>query len=285
MENEGALSLHFGLKKGKKADFEVLSAAAIAWVETIRAVAHAIDPDTDVKVELVDAHEGSINFNTIVNWYKRSIEEPVEAIGRGYDKLPRARRIALGIVPFLVVTGIPTAAFYMNLDEDERAEIDQIKSKAEAHPAVETAKRKFFRTVEREPIITSVGVKEAPDAEPLVVVDGSRFAEAGGLWSEEEEDVQERVTQLLLDVVLVKPALVHTPRSWTFKPDGLPEFDAVMRDPVVLQAIEQKGLPDRVKEGFPMTLRLEVREVQIDGQWKQVRGGRSVVRVLSPKFD
>ena len=285
IDASGELSLYFGLKKGEKADFEVLSAAAIAWIETIRAVAHAVDPETDVKVELVNAHEGSINFNTIVNWYKRSVEEPIETFGKGYDSLPRARRIAIGIVPFLIVTGIPTAAFYTNLGEDERAEVEKVRERAVTDPAVETAKRKLFRTIERDPIITSVGVKEEPEGEPLVVVDGSRFAEAGGLWSEEEEDIRERVTQLLLDVVLVKPALVHTPRSWTFKPDGLPEFDAIMRDPVVLRAIEQKGLPDRLKEGFPMTLRLEVREVQVDGHWKQVRGGRSVVRVVSPDFN
>lgn len=88
----------------------------------------------------------------------------------------------------------------------------------------------------------------------------------------------------MIDVVLVKPTLVHTPRAWTFKPEGLPEFDAVMRDPLVLQAIQEQGLPERLREGIPMTVRLEVREVLVEGQWKLVRGGRSVTKVLHPEI-
>jgi hypothetical protein len=149
--------------------------------------------------------------------------------------------------------------------------------------AVQTARRKFYRTLERDQSVAGVGVKESRDVEPIYVIHRKDFAEAGGLWALEEEGVQEQISHPVLEVTLVKPALVHTPRTWTFKPDGLPEFDAVMRDAKVLQAIQDKRFPETLREGIRMTVRLEVREVFVDGQWKLVRGGRSVMRVISPK--
>jgi hypothetical protein len=100
-----------------------------------------------------------------------------------------------------------------------------------------------------------------------------------------DTDIPERITQTVLEVTLEKPALVHTARSWTFKPDGLPEFDAVMRDARVLNAIQTKGFPPQMREGIRMTIRIETHEVLVDGQWKLVRGGRSVMRVIDPKID
>ncbi|MEY4161101.1 MAG: hypothetical protein RLZZ136_1722, partial [Pseudomonadota bacterium] len=133
--------------------------------------------------------------------------------------------------------------------------------------------------------VTAVGIKDGGDSQPIFMIPNNRFAEAGGLWAVEDGGIQEQITQPVMEVILVKPALVHTPRSWTFKPDGLPEFDAVMRDGKVLQAIQDKKFPEQLREGIRMTIRLEVREVLVDGQWKAVRRGRSVMRVISPKLD
>lgn len=257
-------------------------------MESLRAVARAYDPNSDVKVEIVDADEASLSINTIIDWFERNIERRLDRIGRGGGRLPRTRKLALALAIFLIVTGYPTFDFYFgegDFTEEDRTMLREVYEKAKADTAVETAKRKFFRTIEREPAIAAIGIREYPTSQPIALVPSDRFAEAGGLWAGEDSDVQEQITRPVLDVVLVKPALVHTPRAWTFKPEGLPEFEAVMRDPLVLKAIQEKGLPERMREGIPMTIRLEVREVFVDGQWKLVRGGRSVIRVISPKVD
>src|SRR5690606_20245760 len=157
--------------------------------------------------------------------------------------------------------------------------------KLNADISVQTARRKFYRTLEREPSVVAVGVRETPESDPIFVVPNTEFAHAGGLWALEEEGIKEQITHPVLEVTLVKPALVHTPRSWTFKPDGLPEFEAVMRDAKVLRSIQEQRFPAEFGEGIRMTIRLEVREVFVNGQWKLVRGGRSVTRVISPKID
>ncbi len=285
--SDNQISLHFELQHGKKADLEIVSAAAIAWVEALRAVARAVDPDSDVKVELVDADESSLIFNTLVDWFERNVERRIERLDRGGGRLPRTRKLALALAIFLIVTGYPTYDFYFgerDFTPEDRAIMNEILEIARTDAGVETAKRKFFRTIEREPIITAVSIREKPKGPSLATVSSGQFAVAGGLWSIHEEDETTQISYPVLDVVLVKPALVHTPRAWTFKPEGLPEFDAVMRDPVILRAME-KGLPERMREGIPMTIRLEVKEHLVDGQWKLARGGRSVTRVISPKLD
>lgn len=283
------LSLYFGVEGDAEVDLEIISSAAIAWVETLRALAQAVDPLSDVRVSLIDVDQSSRIFNTTVEWFDRHIEPHLNRIAQGASKAaPRSRKLVLGLAAFTVTTAIPTLQNELgdNFDAEDRARMIRIEEQTKVSPAVETARRKFYRAVEREPAIKSVAVQEAPRSTPIVIVQADAFAQSAGLFTIQEGDVIERITPTVMEVVLVKPALVHTPRSWTFKPDGLPEFEAVMRDAMVLQTIqEKKGLPVTMKEGVRMTLRLEVKEVLVDGQWKLVRGGRSVMRVISPKFD
>lgn len=285
--SEEPLGLYFRLKPGEKADLEIISSAAIAWVETLRATARAIDPNADIRVELIDADESSLIYNTLIEWFENHIEKRLERLERGGKRLPRTRRLALALAIFVVTTGIPTSLDYFgppDFTDEDRETMKRIEAKVTADVAVQTAKRKFYRTLEREPRVLGVGVRDSPDSDPMFVVPSAVFSEAGGLWAPEDEGVLEQISQPVIEVTLVKPALVHTPRSWTFKPDGLPEFDAVMRDAKVLRAIEEKRFPVD-GEGIRMTVRLEVKEVFVDGQWKLVRGGRSVTRVISPKID
>lgn len=276
------------MRSGEKADLEVIAAAALAWVDALRAAASVLDPDSELKVEIVDADEASLTINTIIEWFEKHVETKLERLERGGARLPRTKKLALAVALFVVTTGIPTADFYFGEDDftdEDRALMEELLNELKDDSSVQNANRRFYRTIERDSSITGVGVKETPTGAPIVIVPSGRFAEAGGLWTPDEDGLPEKVTRPVMDVVLVKPALVHTPRAWSFKPEGLPEFDAVMRDPLVLKAIQEQGLPERLREGIPMTIRLEVREILVDGQWKLVRGGRSVTRVLHPTLD
>lgn len=284
---DDTISLKFGLKKGATADLEIISAAAIAWVEALRAAAQAVDPDSDVRVELVNVDQSSAIYNVIADWFDRNVDPHLERVAKGYERSSRSKKAVLGLALFTITTAVPTYEAYFGdaYTDVDRERDKRIEEKLNKSLALETARQKFYRTLERERAVTSVSIQERPDSEPIVTVSSGDFPIAGGLFAPEAEGAQERITQSVLEVVLVKPALVHTPRSWTFKPDGLSEFDAVMRDAKVLQAIQDKGFPAAMREGVRMTIRIEAREVSIDGQWKLVRGGRSVMRVITPKFD
>jgi hypothetical protein len=280
------ISLHFKLKPEQSADLEIIAEAAIAWVETMRAIAQAVDPESDVKVELLNVDQSSAIFNTLVDWFERAVEPQIERVVLGYERQPRGRKALLALALFTITTAYPTYEAYFgdHFTEADREMLKHIDEQTRHNPAVTTARSRFFRVVEREPTIEAVGIQEEPDSDPIVLVDRGSFEHEEGLFSI-DADVPERVTPAVLEVVLVKPALVAKPRSWTFKPDGLPEFDAVMRDAKVLNAIRDDRFPSHMREGVRMTIRIESHEVLVDGQWKLVRGGRSVMRVIDPKID
>ena len=141
-----------------------------------------------------------------------------------------------------------------------------------------------FKTLERDKSITSAGVAEHKNDQPILLVPADQFAERGGLWAiVDGDDRQERTTYPVVDVVLIAPVLLSVPRSWKFQPPGLPEFAATMNDKRFLAALLQDHVRERLRVGIPMTLRLAVKEVKVDGVWQQKRGGRSVVEVISPK--
>lgn len=287
VEARDGLSLYFKLKEGEKADLEVISSATLAWVETIRAAVKEIDPSADVRVELVDAEEGSLRFNTLIDWLGKKLEDSEKRPSRRW----RVYRLFLAFIIFVPTVGIPTWDFYFGddrteLSEEDRALLKELVERAAVSHSVEAPRRRFYRTLERDRTIEGVGVAEGRDDPPAVLIGSDRFAEMSGLWAPEEDTETTRTTRPVLDVILIRPALVHTPRSWTFKPDGLPEFDAVMRDPRVLNAIRSRGIQERMREGIPMTIRLEIRERRLaDGTWHLVRGGRSVIEVISPPPD
>jgi hypothetical protein len=286
--SDNSISLYFGLKEGERADLEVVAAAAIQWVELVRAAATAIEPNAQVRVELIDANEGSLRLNTIFEW----VEEHLARIERGSGEYPRLRKLAIALAVFLVVEGPQKFEYYfgespkLELSEEDRRKIDELLKCTRDVPEIDAPRRKFFKTLERDPSITEIGVAETRDSEPVVTVPSKEFAERGGLWAIVEEE-QERTVRSILDVVLISPVLISEPRTWKFQPvDGLPEFSAVMRDPRFLKALEESHVQERLRTGIQMTIRLEVREYKVGRSWKVKRKGRSVTEVISPKvFD
>lgn len=282
---DGALSLHFELRENETADLEAAAGAAIAWARALRAAAKAIDPKADIRVRLIDADQGSLTWNTLIDWLSANVEPHLEAIERGGSRIPRVKKLTIAFAVFVIFTAGPTYLAYFgdSFTDEDRALIEELVEKARQDKAAEVARRKFFQALEKEPAITSVSVREEPTGPDIVVVASDKFAEGGGLWDESLANGAQQVTHPVIRVVLVRPALSHSPRAWTFKPEGLPEFEAVMRDPEVLKAMAREdGLPLQFREGVQMTIQMEVTEELVDGEWKVVRGGRSVTHVIDP---
>ena len=122
-------------------------------------------------------------------------------------------------------------------------------------------------------------------AAPLILIPNDQFAEMGGLWALAEDEPTEHTIYPVVDVTLISPVLLPFPRSWRFQPDGLPEFNATMRDKRFLAALEHAHVRESLRTGIRMTLRLEVKEKNVSGVWTVKRRGRSVAEVISPKVD
>jgi hypothetical protein len=292
--SDNSISLYFQLKPGEKADLEVVATAALEWLGAVRAAAAELEPGAQVRVELVDADESSLKLNAIFEW----LESQIKRIEEGSGQYPRLRKVAIALAIFIATTGVhfeldrlkePPAAVLSPEDrkflEENRHLLNELLERIQKNPEVEVRRQKFFKTIERDQSITGAGISEGPDAAPLVVIPKTQFAEMSGLWALAEDEPSEHTIYPVIDVTLISPILLPMPRSWTFQPDGLPEFRATMRDKRFLGALEHAHVRESLRTGIRMTLRLQVKEKNVGGVWIVKRRGRSVVEVISPKID
>ena len=186
--------------------------------------------------------------------------------------------LAIPLISFILATPRPL------LSAEDRERLDELLERIRNIPEIEARRRNFFRTLERDPSISGVGMAEGRRDPPTILVPSTEFAERGGLWAL-EEDKQERTLYPILDVTLISPTLLKRPRRWAFQPEGLPEFTATMKDKRFLAALEESHVREKLRTGIQMTIRLEVKETKVDGDWVVKHGGRSVIEVILPKID
>jgi hypothetical protein len=260
-------------------------------VAALRAAANSIEPTSQVRVEFVDASESSLRLNTILEW----IEDQLTSIQEGSGKYPRLKALALALAVFAATTAgkrvienlideVMKSSPTLVLNEKDRALLEQIIDASQKNPEVESEGRRFFQSLERDPAISGVGVATDRRSPPVGMVPSTEFPERGGLWAIDEEG-EERTTYRDLDVELVAPQLVPKRRAWVFKPEGLDEFSATMKDEKFLMALDQDHVRERLRTGIKMKIRLKVEERKVGGAWSLKHGGRSVVEVLEPKID
>lgn len=281
------LSLYLDLKPGEKADLEVVAQAVLHWVSGLRSAASAIDPSAQIRVELLNASEGSLSLNALLSWAEGQLAQ----VHHGGKKYPHLYALAVALALFV---GEHVGGHYLDdflgngpvvaLSEEDRALLRELIERAAKAPEVHSQSRRFFKSLEHDPSISGVGIAQQHGAKPTKLIPSTEFAQHSGLWAIEEDEL-ERTLRPVLDVILISPVLLPRPRSWTFRPEGLPEFQATMKDRRFLAALDQDHIRERLRTGIPMTIRLEVKEKKVDGDWVPQKKGRSVTEVISPAVD
>ncbi|AQS41375.1 MAG: Hypothetical protein BHV28_06720 [Candidatus Tokpelaia hoelldobleri] len=289
--SDSTLSLYFDLKEGRKADLEIVAQAAIKWVSLLRLVAQEVDPHANVKVELVDAIEGSLKLNTVIEW----VENQLFNLDRKTEKYKRLRLIAVGLALYLGSDLYERAMDYLFdssgkneikivLDEKDRNLLRGILEKANEKQEIKQESKNFFRVLEHDTSIAGVGISKASEKYPKFIIPNTQFAELGGLWELSKTGEEEtRTVYHVFEVILISPVLIKKPRCWKFQISGLPEFSAKMEDKEFLKALEQDHIRERLRVGINMTIRLKIIESLVDGEWSVKN--RSVIEVISPKTD
>lgn len=288
---EAPVSIYFGLEQGKKADLEVIAEAAIAWVAAVREMAAVVDPSLEVSVEIVDGDESSLWLNVLT-----AIESKLERVERGGEKFPRLWALAKGLAFIVVATPLTVTAediwraiteenpaIVAELSPQARQELIEDFKKALREDVARPEKRQFFRSVEKDTVVSAVGISSRPHGTPKLLTTREQFVSyvRSGVVEEATENSRKRTETW--DVTLISPVLENAERSWRFIRPGLPEFGAVMRDKAFLEAIEHGGVHVELRKGIQMMVELQFRERFEGGVWVTIE--RSVVRVISPTYD
>lgn len=287
---EGTVGLYFDLKHEQQIDLEAAALAAIEWARGLKAAAIAVDPDFDYRVRFVAAEPGSSKWLAKIE--RSKINQAAKDIASGWEQLPLVLRLSLALVVVIPTTAVPTWEYWLGDQEFSESQIQQLEElfeKAQSNPEVQERRQSIYREVQKDRNIIGLGGGLPDDKawRPKNLIPSSQFAEADGLFQLQEvirED--ERTIYQVLDVILVTPRLVNAPRSWVFRQEGLPgTFNAEMKDVSFLKALDENRINETLRANIHMTIKLEVKQSLIGGEWRTKRRGRSVIEVIRPKPD
>lgn len=282
--SQESLSLYFGLQDGRKADLKIVSLAAIEWTHAVQLAATMLDPELKVRIELINAHEGSLSLNTVFDW----AEEALQKMDPSKSAHPRLLALAIGLAVFLIFDAGPALDYWLGdadtleLTESDRKRLDQLLEEISKSKELKPTNQKFFRILSHDPGISSVGITERPGKNPAIIVPSEQFPERGGLWDTIEESL-ERTSERQSKVILESPDLSEANRVWRFQDVATgTSFTAKMRDEKFLQYLREGSITENLRTGIEMQIQIRFKEQSINGDWQPVP---STIEVIHVTFD
>lgn len=276
------ISLYLGLKKGEKADFEVVGRTAAAFAEAVREIAYIIEPGIEVRLEFESGTEGSLDLKARLK------------VLRAQVKTPEGRKAALVSVILVVgsvfASNLTSYGFGKFLDSfltpEQRSvltdeDIDRIvhaMKEAERGKIAREPVRQVFSELERDDRITSVGTITKPQSRPIQPVQRSDFPERSGIIQPATPSGKKRKKPSVERLLLVSPVLLTADRVWRFR-SLLGEFSYHIDDQKFLQDVVsgKRHLP--MKGGIELTAKVETHEALEGGVW--VIKERHIVKVVT----
>lgn len=281
------VSLYLDLKPNEEVDLEVAAEAAIRWARALKAAAIAVDPQFEYRVQLVAAEPGSKRWLAKIERSKPN--QIAKQIKAGWDNTPLILRTGIALAVVLPTTAIPTYEYWSGSDgftNQQKLELEAIIGKSADDPSVKNYKRQMFTEVQRDRNITGIGggVPDRENWRPTEIIPANQFPLGTGLFEVQDEPDEAKTVIQDLDVILVAPNLDNPKSTWTFRQEGIPgQIRALMSDAKFLAALEQSSVKQTFRTHIPMKIRLQIKQIKVDGEWKVKNRGRSVVEVISPE--
>lgn len=272
---EAPISLYFDLEEGGVADLEVVSRAALAFSAAVQEIAYLIDPSLDIRIELESGSRGSLSLNAILRNLKNKKGESLtlgavaamilfwlgnHALDYGWERLMDA------------ITGHDEGA----LSAEQTKQIGDIVTQAIDKRLGEAEVQRFYREVERDPVIKGVGGTPERGERPHVIVPRADFAERAGRTEPREVTVSRRVRVDTVRVLLISPVLLPGNRRWKLR-SAQGEFGAAIKDQEFIQRVLTGTTTVRMKAGIEMDVELETVEEFRHGVWEVIE--RNVTHV------
>lgn len=277
------LILKFELVPGRSPDADNAAQALAAWVDLLRAAVSAIEPGTEVKIELVGVEKGSQTFLFAM----RRVEQFGADVLDGMSEFPLIKKavIALGglVTSTAIIVGVTNVLTPdPRIPDDQMAVFEEQRDLLRESVELQREQARFYGTLQNEPAYDRIDVLNGEYAR-IYTIPRDQFAARSGLWAEDTEvfTLRTEPRSAVWDVVLIKPVLVPQPRRWRFAKEGL-EFSALMQDANVLQAIHNRTLPVQVAEGVMMKVQVDYREAYDGKVWIPVSGSHKIKKVLHP---
>jgi hypothetical protein len=271
---EVPISLYLGMPQGAHADLTTVSRIGLSFTAVIAEIAQELYPDADVRIEAVDATEGSFGWNTLTKIYL----DAKAGILAGARKHPRAgfltAYVALRILnnsvdwsqdqvmDWMSGKDAPAEVRAMNASDRSAIAID-IVNKLKQGVAEQPADA-IFREAKRDGVVESVGVTSYRGKRPDVVVHRPSFIVNRTPTATDETH---RTRSRIIAATLISPVLAPGERRWKFK-TAAGEFGAPIKDAEFIENVLTGKIDIRLKAGLVLDVQLETTEIFDDGAWQ-----------------
>ena len=277
------LILRFEIARGRNPAATIAAEALSAWVDLLREAALVVEPNAEVRIELVGVEKGSHSFLFAL----KKIEQFAKDVEAGTSEYPLVKRALMTLAGLIVSTAVVTVVTTA-VTPDPRIPSDQMQVFEETRDLMKESvelqrlQQRFYGILQDEPAYERIDVLNS-DRSMAYSIPRQEFAARSGLWNGDVPELRPNTETRTAtwDVVLIKPVLTQSPRRWRFAKEGL-EFSALMQDEAVLQAIHDKTLPVQVAEGVMMKVEVTYKEAYDGKTWVPVSGSHKIKRVLDP---
>lgn len=270
-----AITLYLEIKKGHRADLEVVGFAAAAFAEAVKEIAFILEPGVEVRLEFESAHEGSIKLNALL----RSLRTPD---GRRGALVGIVATVGLGLMSDVRTYLVGRVLDHYLMPEQRVAlrgeDIERIAKAAKGIKEGTIAKgpvQRMYRHLERDSAIDSVGSIARPDTKPINPVPRSEFLGRAGIVPTFDETPKSRRTVTRDLLTLISPVFLNTDRVWRFS-SALGEHSYHISDLKFLN--DSLNGKFKMKEGVQITAQVETIEEHEGGVWIPKR--RTILKVI-----
>lgn len=266
------ISLYLKTQQGEHPDLRVTARAALLFVEIIEGIAQSIDPEVQIRVELVSGSEGSLGLNTL-NKIKEAASQGKQMIIRGWHKHQTLRFLTVyvavrvldntlswtqdNVMDWMASSDAPAEVQSMPLDERKELAAEIVKQLRD-DPTFDKVKQLHVQ-VSRDSKISAIGVTSEPGPAQKLLP-RSQFADLPA------PDQNERTTVHQIEVTLISPVLEFGDRRWKLRgPFG--EFGAAIRDKEFLRMAVSGETNLHLRGGLILDVEVAAHEKNIDGVW------------------
>lgn len=275
---EVPVSLYLKTKQGEHPDLKVAARAAIIFAEIIESITAEIDPDLEVRVEIVSGSEGSLGLNTLNKIVERATAVAAAAkqgVLSGLKKHEKARFLAVYVALQILDNTISwSQEQFMDwmASDDAPAEVrtmSDAERRALASDIADQLRRsensekvqKLYGQVAKDDRIEAIGVTSEPKPATKLLYRGEFTDKAI------EPDDADKVTRDRFEVTLISPVLEFGERRWKLRgPYG--EFGAPIKDKEFLRSALTGETNLHLQGGVILDVEVSTHQRLTDGVWE-----------------
>lgn len=267
------IGLYIGLRDGGELDLRVAAHAALSFDSFMRKLVEAIEPGTDIELNLIQGEIGSLNLISSIK--ARVSKHTLKALALVAAGWLGGEISSFGVQEVLayLFSGL-TEEQVQEIGENDLRRLAEACVKATTDPQIAASHKELTTTLAEDEDVTGVGMTLPGEKTPRRVMprrDFPAIAERAQILQQADIEGDRRMVPSTKELILTEPVLIDKPRKWRFLM-GKQEISATITDEIFRQKALQGKLGVPLSQGITIKARVITTEEKLEADlWKPVK--------------